>query len=378
MGVNTSICFVVTHPKYLIGGSEIQSYLIAKELLRRGWQVSFATECHADSVIEEEILDGISVYGLKKRPMFRFLGFAEIYAVLKKINADVYYQRGIASHDGITAYFSKREKKHFVWACALEDDCRRNNLAVKIKLKNKNIFKRIIFTVESIINDWLKSFARKNATAIFAQTKYQQELLKKSFGIDSIMIRNGHPVPQNLGRKVQPPIVLWLASIKRRKQPEVFIQLAQKCENLRCKFVMAGQVQDKRYFEELKKQITKLTNIDYIGNITFEKSNQLIEKSTIFVNTSTTEGFPNTMIQAWLRKTPTVSLNVDPDNLITENQIGFHSETFDHLVYDVRYLIKHRDAAAKIGHKAREFAIANFSLSKNIDYLEKFLKELLR
>jgi len=121
-----------------------------------------------------------------------------------------------------------------------------------------------------------------------------------------------------------------------------------------------------------------LKNIDYLGSVSFEQSNELMEKSSVFVNTSLREGFPNTFIQAWMRNVPTVSLSVDPDNLIEKNQIGFHSKSIDQLIKDVRYLIKNADVLASMGCKASHFARTNFAIVKNTDIFENNIKEMLK
>ena len=109
----------------------------------------------------------------------------------------------------------------------------------------------------------------------------------------------------------------------------------------------------------------KLPNLRYLGEISFEETNILLSKSSIFINTSLElEGFPNTYIQAWMRETPVIALNFDPDNLIKKNKIGFHSGTFQQMVKDVRYLIKNDNIRNEMGKRARQYAIENHNIKR--------------
>ena len=69
----------------------------------------------------------------------------------------------------------------------------------------------------------------------------------------------------------------------------------------------------------------------------FVKPSEVIEyfkAASVFINTSTSEGFPNTFLQAWQCEVPVVSLAVDPNEVITEYGLGFHSETMDQMIAD--------------------------------------------
>ena len=70
----------------------------------------------------------------------------------------------------------------------------------------------------------------------------------------------------------------------------------------------------------------------YLLSLDNTKVNQLFEKSHILVHTGFVEGFPNTFIQAWMRKMVVLSLQIDPDNVLTSKKIGFLGKNFDNFV----------------------------------------------
>ncbi|MBA7642336.1 hypothetical protein ES703_50026 [subsurface metagenome] len=140
---------------------------------------------------------------------------------------------------------------------------------------------------------------------------------------------------------------------------------------------MAGRPLDKAYLEELLEQMEGLPNIEYVGGVSFEESNELIGRASVFVNTSKYEGFPNTFIQAWMRETPTVSLNVDPDDVIKKNRLGFHSRSFEQMVKDVKFLIENKRIRQEMGRNARKCAIREHDIRKIVpEYIELIEKTI--
>ena len=60
----------------------------------------------------------------------------------------------------------------------------------------------------------------------------------------------------------------------------------------------------------------RLPNVTMPGAVRYTDSGALVRpRASIFLNTSSIEGFPNTFLQAWIRGVPVVSF-FDPDGLI--------------------------------------------------------------
>jgi glycosyltransferase involved in cell wall biosynthesis len=100
----------------------------------------------------------------------------------------------------------------------------------------------------------------------------------------------------------------------------------------------------------------------------------MLSQGHILVNTSKQEGFSNTFIQAWMRKVPVVSLQVDPDSVLEKEGIGFCSGSFDQLVKDTQKLITDDKLRNEMGERARAYAIKNHSL-KNMDKILDLMAE---
>ena len=367
------ICFVLrSYYKYRLGGAELQTFLIAKELHKRGWEVHYIFDKN-DILLQKEdnriILHTLRDYG----SLHCFLNYFTLQKKLKKIGPEIIYQRIAFAYTGIAAKFARAHNKKFIWASSSTKDCQKKQFTSSLKDYQGNLLKKFLLAIEYGIHDYLCNYGMKKANVIVVQTQEQKHLLMKNWKLKSIIIKNGHPVPIKLPLKENPPIVLWLASLKRSKQGEIFIELASQCEYLDCKFMLAGRSPAKGYLEELLEQMEGLPNIQYVGKVTFEESNELIGRATVFVNTSKYEGFPNTFIQAWIRETPTVSLNVDPDDIIKKNKLGFHSGSFEQMVKDVRFLIENKEAREEMGRNARRYAIREHDIKKIVPkYIELF------
>ena len=140
------------------------------------------------------------------------------------------------------------------------------------------------------------------------------------------------------------------------------------------KFIMIGCALNKPWYREMLKKMSALENLEYLGERSLKEVNEVLARAHIFVNTSTYEGFPNTFIQAWMRKVPVVSLNVNPDNIIDRNRIGFFSKTYNQMVKDVARLIQDSKLRHDMGERAQTFAFDNFSM-KNAEKIIHMLEQ---
>ena len=371
------ICFVLEHfLKYSIGGAELQAYYIAQRLAKDNDVHYIYVESDKDFLQRKfgKRDDDITLHRLKRYnyKIFnetQFLNYFELQKLLRKIDPDLIYQRCGNSHTGIAARWSKKNGKKMVFGISSDYNCSSKGIL------NFNMnFPNYPF---KILNYFFTNDGIKKADLIIAQTNYQKRLLKLNFNVRAIVIPNAHPIPEEPFEKPYPPIVAWIGNIKPLKKPELFIKLADKLKDVDVKFVYAGRPSTNYYQNFLMKNSEKLPNLDYLGEIPFEKTNELLSKSSLFVNTSITEGFPNTYIQAWMRKTPVVTLTCDPDDLIKRHGLGFHSGSFEQLVKDVRYLIENEDVRREMGEKARRYALKNHDIKKIGElYLDAFEKLL--
>jgi len=366
------ICFIVSsYFKYYKGGAELQAYFIAKQLAKNVevHYLFMEPPTFNKKKFENEdcgiLLHPMRKYDYKIFGTFFFLNYPDLITLLNKIKPDLIYQRGGKPYIGLATRWCKKHNKKSVLGISMESNCFQRSV---LNLK-RNFFNY----PSNIINGFFTLHGIKNANLLIAQNYQQKKLLQKNFNRDSVIIPNGLNVPLPPFTKADPPLISWIANIKPLKQPEIFIKLAESLQDLNIQFVFAGRSSESSYQKYLMEKSKKLSNLKYLGEIPFEKTNEILSKSLLFVNTSTTEGFSNTYIQAWMRETPVLALNCDPDNVIKRRKLGFHSGSFEQLVKDVRYLIESEDERIEMGKNARKYALKNHDIEKiGKQYFEVF------
>jgi glycosyltransferase involved in cell wall biosynthesis len=282
-----------------------------------------------------------------------------IYRLIKRLSPDIIYKRGVNYIAAIGVHYAKLHKINMILHIAHQENVEK----LKHQLKIKTIFE--------FLNQKIASYVIRNASKIICQAQYQNMLLEKNYGRScNLFLPNFHPLPESSIKKKPPIKIVWVANFKQWKQPEIFIKLAEEFEfNQETKFIMIGRPATGTWQRKVFGKMKRLSNLEYKGEISIDEVNEVLCKSHIFVNTSTYEGFPNTYIQAWMREVPVVTLNCDPDNSIKLNKIGFHSKTFQKMVWDIKYLIKNQDKMEEMGIRAKNFACKTFSTAN----IEKFI-----
>jgi len=343
----------------VVGGAELQCTLLAKELRKYDFEVSFVVSDFGQQ--SPEVIDGIRI--LKACPAadapvgIRYSTLRLIWSALIQADADIYYGfRGIA---GIVALYTLLRKKKLVIAIPHDMDVQEER------------------TSKSNVYNWLWKFDLKRANVVIAQTKYQQEMLKQNFGRDSVIIKAFHPIGSKRIKKEIPPIVMWAARIGPEwKQPEVFLQIARAIPN--ASFLMiGGPSEGGNLYDRVKAQAGDLPNLEFAGFVPHYEMGQHFDRASIFVNTSTAEGFPNTFLEAWSRYTPVVSLNIDPGEIICRNKLGFHSRTFEQMILDVRRLLENEQLRQKLGENGWRYAKQEHDLNTVVEQFVELFNRLM-
>lgn len=290
----------------------------------------------------------------------------KIFNYLCEIKPDIIYQRGGLSFLSVATYYCKKHSCKVIWHIADERSVKPFQFEWK---------KSILF---DYIDKKFLEYGIKNTDYVIGQAKYQDELLRKNYGRRcDLIVLNSHPMPKQKIKKEEAPIkVVWIANFKKLKQPGIFIKLAEKFKDYKkIRFIMIGKQGQKTWQAELASRIDKLNNLEYLGEKPIDEVKKILSESHIFVNTSKYEGFPNTFIQAWMRKVPVVSLNVDPDNILEKECIGFHSRNISNMVKDLKKLISDKNLREKMGERAQKYAFKNHTIEKNVKKIVRFFEE---
>ena len=284
--------------------------------------------------------------------------------MIRKLSPDIIYKQGVNYIAAVGVYYAKSHNIPMVLHIASQRD------VVKLKYQTR------VKTIFKFLDNNIAKYVIKNASKIICQAKYQNMLLQSNYGRScDLILPNFHPSPEDTIEKTLPTKIVWIANLKPLKQPELFLELAGHFQDKHdVKFIMIGRPASGSWQKSLSDKMNRLSNLEYKGELSIHEVNKVLSESQILVNTSQYEGFSNTYIQAWMRNVPVVALNSDPDDVIKEKGIGFHSKTFDQMVKDVGKLIENKKLREEMGERSQKFAFSTFSVL-NINSLINLMEQ---
>ena len=334
-----------------MGGAQYQVKCLLDVLTRRS---DFEIYYLAHRTPQQLRQDGYEIVHVSSRwsGVGRFLtGALPLYQALRRLRPAVVYQRGLKAYTGVCAYYCHRHGARFAFHIAHDSDVCRAHFSKWNPLTPMRRLERRI-----------AEYGMRRANVIVAQTKDQDGMLRREYGLEpAAIVPNFHPIPasSNSRREGGHTRVLWVANFKTRKNPEIFVNLAEAfSERHDVEFTMIGRAGGKEY-AQLHARMKHLKNLHYLGELPIERVNEELAHSDIFVNTSAQEGFPNTFIQAWLRGTPVVSCFVDPDGCLSQGHAGILAGSPETLISVIRELLDNRSRIRELGESARAYGYAN-------------------
>lgn len=165
--------------------------------------------------------------------------------------------------------------------------------------------------------------------------------------------------------KPYPPIVIWVGSLAPVKQPLLFIQLAQCFPDVQF-LMIGGDSTDIILNESVKQHAKGVTNLKLLGAVPFNKIDFYYNNASLLVNTSIYEGFPNSFVQAWMHYVPVLSLNANPDDILTKYNIGIVSGSYSKMVSDLGRLLEDSKLRENMGQNARNYAESEHDVRANV------------
>lgn len=326
------ICFVglenlpVLSPKfgqYGIGGEQVQHTLLARALVRRTHTVSMVVYDYGQ--VEAACWHGITTHKAYRRdagiPVFRFIypRWSGLWAALYRADADVYYVSCAGMQLGLVALFCRRHRRKLVFRVAHDTDCDPDQLLISYWRDKK-----------------LYEYGLRHANGILVQSVKQQQALLKNYGLRSEVAEMMVDAPEKpVGRDTD---VLWVNNLRHFKRPDLLLALAKKLPQLQFHMVGGPQPGFDRLFEDIRRDAAQLSNLTFHGQLPYHAMDEKYARARVFVNTSDSEGFPNSYLQAWIRGTPVVAF-FDPDNVIRKHHLGFAASSLDDMANAVRKLV---------------------------------------
>lgn len=347
------------YPKDVPGGAEYQAYLIARELGKRGHEVHYLAHSSIETSTTQD--DGITVHRMEN------VRTRQVIKQLKRIDPDICYFR-LVTDLPLLARAKRQVESTFVYNISRNIQCEPLFAGGPYR-DSEPIAHRLFNTVRYA---GYRALLRV-PNHVFAQNGRQQQLLRDNHGIKSPLIGNGHAVPDGEINKESPPVVLWLANLKSVKNPRMFLEIADRCQNLPCQFWMVGRPVDDKLHESVQRQAAEQANLEYHGGCGIVESNEYFAKASVYVHTGDTEGFPNTFIQSWLHKTPVLSWKTDPDAVLERQQVGVQCDSIDEMVSQVSGLVSHPAQREQMGKNARQYASEKYSIKTVVDRVESEL-----
>jgi glycosyltransferase involved in cell wall biosynthesis len=363
------------------GGYEIQIYNICKALISKGWNVFYIAE---NDHYHQQTFNDIKIHYIPRKYFFSYFN-PPLFRILKQNPSSIVYQRSRTnlSCSLIGLRFAKMINAKFIFGLGHIDDTFPFYLTKSLfKDKRIRLYKKFIVLFDTIIKDILFPRNFKHADLIISQNAEQQNACMKIFNRRSSVIRSIHAAADHSINKDKSTTICWIANARPVKQPEVFCDLIPHLQDLsltfQVRFIMVfGRNINKYTNSKLMETLMEYNNVEIHGELSIDEENTLMERSAILVNTSVFEGFSNTFIQAWLRETPIISLNSDPDDIIKNHKIGFHSGNFDNLVRDVRYLIENEPIRTEMGKRARDYAEKHHNIHSIAEQLDSLFTHLI-
>lgn len=343
---------------HFVGGSEVQQSFIAPELARRGYDVSMISMDYGQP--EGDRVNGVRLLKMHAPdaglPVLRFFHprLTSLWSAMHRAEADFYYQMNAGPLTGFVARFARSKGRRMIYVAASDADFDPMLPFIRHK-RDKAIYR----------------YGVRNAHHVVAQSDRQVRMCQQAFGRDSTRINSCYHYKGAPGEQGGP--IIWVATVKPLKRPELFLDLAQRLPQYNFRMI-GGAAAGASHFESLQCRAKLLTNIEMTGFVPYADVDAYFDRASLLINTSKIEGFPNTFMQAWSRGIPTVSF-FDAGARLNGMEVGTSVVDIDAMEHAVRAFKSgsatwHKQSMCVTEHFGR-----NYTVNKAVDELERIIRE---
>jgi len=335
------------------GGAGFQLLELARGLQKRDIPVSFVVGDYGQSFRED--IEGFPLFRANKvaydRSVVRGLAnLGRLFKAMRAARADHYVLRSTRFLSFFVMLYARLLGARYTFMVASRPHCLRGEL-------------ESISPAIQRLYEW----SLKGAHLVTVQTKEQQDLIKTTFGIKAPVVPNGIVVPAFEGPRLDAPFDFsWIASFKIAKRADHLIEIARLLPSRRF-LVVGGPGPDKEYSRGLTATLEALPNVTYEGFVTPDIVGDCYARSRVFLNTSDWEGFPNGFLYAWTRGIPACSLSIDPDGVVTRDELGIVEPDLKKLAQGLDNLLDDRERYAAMARRCHDHVQEHHSIANTVD-----------
>ena len=355
------------------GGVERYTYNIAQKLIAKGYNIIVVTTQHEEYLKEEEVVDGIKVYRLPIRNVWKnrypFLKKNKEYRrTLEKIkseNIDYYVVNtrfymtsllgaNLASENGKEAMIIEHGTTYLTMNNPVVDFFLHQIERTLIQHIKKNT--ATFYGVSQEAANWLTEFGVESKGVVYN-------------AIDSSDFDNYYSRLKDTSDKI---IISYSGRLQAKFKGvetllSAFSKLSQEVDHL--ELIIAG---DGPIYKDMVAQYAQ-ENIKFLGRVPHDKVMEINNKSDIFVLLSKIEGFSTAMLEAALLKNVVITTNVGgARELIPNENFGFIIENDETVLLDtLRSIVQDVDKIRRIQENVSQRVLENYTWDKTA---ESFVK----
>jgi len=319
------------------GGAELQVALLARELRARGHEVVLlgADTGQKDGVVWEGITVRVGKRYDTGKLADSLAALPKIIRVLREERPDIVVVYGWTVWLTILGFLRKICPFRLIFFCALDAEI-------------DGGFRR-----DHPVRGWLfdrgmrAADVRMGITAMQA-AKFQEQGM--SCGVTRLLLQDVKPSAEG-GKSID---LLWVARCHPVKRPQLFLDLAERLPQARCRMICSSQ--DEELFRDVHRRAEELPNVEFFDAVPYREIQSHFDAAEIFVNTSDREGVPNTFIHSGLGRAAILSLAVDPDGMFAKFAAGFCAGgDFEALAARITHWREHPEELRQAQNEAARF-----------------------
>jgi glycosyltransferase involved in cell wall biosynthesis len=330
------------------GGAELQVALLARELVRRG---------HEAVIIGGDMgqVDGLVFDGVRTRNGGRF----QTGALLDTLRAVPRVRRLLHEERPDYALILGWTTWMYLLRFLRPAGCR-TGFICGLDTEVNGEFRR-----ENPVRGAFFEAGVREADVRFAMSDYQAEQFARQ-GLDCGLYRN-LILPRRAPRAAEKTLdLLWVARCQPIKRPHLFLDLVERLPEARCRMICPRE--DVALWESVAARARGLANLEFVERVPYHEIQAHYDAARVFVNTSTSEGWPNSFIQAGLGAAALLSLDVNSDRLFERFAPGiFARGDFEAFVAGARALLGQPETLAAAQAGCVQFVEELHDNARNVD-----------